>query len=60
MILDDLNLTSIFTLSDNKIRSRVKYLANRATYKLDYQFEYRKQLITFFYKEKMSRKKCHI
>ena len=60
MILEDLDLPSIFTLSNNKIRLQAKYLANRATYKLDYRFEYRKQLITFFYKEKMSHKKCHI
>lgn len=35
-ILDDLNLPSIFTLSNNKIRSQAKYLANSATYKLNY------------------------
>ena len=44
----------MFTLSNNKIHSQAKYLANRATYKLDYRFEYRKQLITFF-----TKKKCH-
>lgn len=35
-ILGDLNLPSIFTLSNNKIRSQAKYLANNATYKLNY------------------------
>lgn len=36
MILEDLDLPSIFTLSNNKTRLQVKYLANRAIYKLDY------------------------
>lgn len=36
MILEDLDLPSIFTLSNNKIRLQAKYLANSATYKLNY------------------------
>lgn len=36
MILDDLDLPSIFTLSNNKIRLQAKYLVNNAIYKLDY------------------------
>lgn len=54
MILDDLNLLSIFTLSNNKMRSQAKYLVNNATYKLNYRFKHRRQLIAC-----LQRKKCH-
>lgn len=58
-ILGDLNLPSIFTLSNNKIRSQVEYLANNDIYKINYGFKHRRQLIAFFTK-KTSRKKCHV
>lgn len=60
MILEDLALSSIFTLSNNKIRSQAKYLANNATYKLNYSFRHRKQLIAFLQRKNVTQKVSHL